>query len=121
MTRLINWTRESRTPTLTYRNTETTAHAVLHRAPDSYVHTWRAAILVDGYPVWSRGFVTKEATSLRDELEKRPEPVLRCPECPNDAVVVGQKNADDAKVQRWFECRECGYESRSAIVYGAER
>ena len=83
--------------------------------------SWRAAILVDGYPVWSRGFATKEASSLRDELQKRPQPALRCLECPNDEVVVGQKSADGAKIQRWFECRECGYESRSAIVYGPER
>ena len=87
MSRLTNWTRESRSPTLTYRNTETTAHAVLHQAPNSYVHKWRATILVDSYPVWSRGFATKESTSLRDELEKRPEPELSCPECPNDDVV----------------------------------
>ena len=77
--------------------------------------------LVEGYPVWSLGFTTKDATALRDELEKRSQPELRCPECPNDEVVVGQKSADGARIQRWFECRECGYESRSAIVYGPER
>ena len=121
MTRLTNWTRESRTPTLAYRNTETDARAVLYRAPESYVDKWRAAIIVDGYPVWSRGFATKEATSLRDELKKRSQPELRCPECPNDEVVVGQKSADGVKIQRWFECRECGYESRSAIIYGSKR
>jgi len=71
--------------------------------------------------VWSRGFATKDATALRDELEKRPQSELRCPECPNDEVVVGQKSADSAKVQRWFEYREWGYESRSALVYGPER
>lgn len=60
-------------------------------------------------------------TSLRDELEKRPEPELSCPECPTDEVVVGQKSADGAKIQRWFECREYGYGSRSEIVYGPER
>jgi len=65
MTRLTNWTRESRTPTLAYRNTETDARAVLHRAPGSYVHKWQAAILVESYPVWSRGFATKDATSRR--------------------------------------------------------
>ena len=121
MTRLTNRTREGRTPTLAYRNRGSNARAVLHRAPDSYVHKWRAAILVEGYPMWSRGFATKDTTWLRDELEKRPEPELRCPECPNDEVVVGQKSADGAKVQRWFECQECGYESRSAIIYGSER
>ena len=84
MTRLTKWTRESRTPTLAYRHTEANARAVLHRAPESYVHKWRAAILVEGYPVWSRGFETKEGSSLRDELEKRSQPELRCPECPND-------------------------------------
>ena len=63
----------------------------------------------------------KNATALRDELKKCPQPELRCPECPNDEVVVGQKSADGAKIQRWFECRECGHESRSAIVYGPER
>jgi hypothetical protein len=39
MTRLTNWTREHRTPTLAYRHTETEAQAALHRAPNSYVHT----------------------------------------------------------------------------------
>lgn len=119
MTRITNWTRESRTPKLAYRNTGANASAVLHRAPDSYIHKWRAAILVVSYPVWSRGFATKEATSFRNELRKRPQPELPCPECPND--VVGQNSADSAKVQRWFECRDCGYESRSALIYGAER
>ncbi|MCU4927075.1 hypothetical protein OB905_13985 [Halobacteria archaeon AArc-dxtr1] len=115
------WTRESRVPSLKYRNTETNARAVLHRAPDSYVYKWRAVILVDDYPVWSRGVETKEVDALRDELRKRPNPRLICPECLNDNIVVGQKSADGAKVQRWFECRDCGYESPSAIVYGAER
>ena len=121
MSRVPNWTRESRSPTLKYQHTETTAHAVLHRTPSSYAHKWRGAILVNGYPVWSRGFATKEATSLRDELRTRPRPELRCPECLNDDVVVGQKSAEGATVQRWFECRECGYESRSALIYGPER
>ncbi|PGF14555.1 hypothetical protein CP556_20860 [Natrinema sp. CBA1119] len=116
-----NWTRESRTPRLAYRNTETGARAVLHRALDSYRHTWRAVILVDGYPVWSRGFETKDVTAFRDVLRDRPVPDLTCPECPNDDVLVGQKTADGAKVQRWFDCPDCGYEGRSKIVYGAER
>jgi predicted RNA-binding Zn-ribbon protein involved in translation (DUF1610 family) len=46
---------------------------------------------------------------------------LSCPECPNEDILVGEKSADGAKVQRWFDCHDCGYESRSAIVYGAER
>ncbi|TMT77623.1 hypothetical protein E2L06_19770 [Haloterrigena sp. H1] len=120
MPRITNWTRESRTPTLAYRNTETGAQAVLHRAPDSYAYKWRAAILVDGYPVWSQGFETKEATSVRDALRDRPAPELACPECPNDDVIVGQKSATGAKVQRWFDCPNCGYEAPSKIVYGAE-
>ena len=45
----------------------------------SYVHTWRAALLVEGYPVWSRGFTTKDATidltgrfkTLRKEFLRR--------------------------------------------------
>jgi predicted RNA-binding Zn-ribbon protein involved in translation (DUF1610 family) len=121
MPQIKNWTRESRTPKLAYRNTEINAHAVLHRAPNSYIHEWRAAILVDGYPVWSRGFETKEATTFRDVLRDKPTPELTCPECPNGDVVVGQKSADGAKVQRWFDCPNCGYEGRSKIVYGAER
>jgi len=121
MPRITNWRRESRSTTLACRNTETGARAVLHRAPDSYRYKWRGAILVDGYPVWSRGYETKDAKSFRDELQKRPAPELSCPECPNDHVLVGEKEADGAKVQRWFDCHDCGYESRSAIVYGAER
>jgi len=76
MPRITNWRRESRTPTLAYRNTETGARAVLHRAPDSYRYKWRGVILVDGYPVWSRGYETKDAKSFRDELRKRPAPEL---------------------------------------------
>jgi len=72
MPRITNWRRESRSPTLAYRNTETGVQAVLHRAPDSYRYKWRGAILVDGYPVWSRGYETKDATAFRDELRERP-------------------------------------------------
>ncbi|WP_321169367.1 hypothetical protein [Halorubrum sp. CSM-61] len=78
-------------------------------------------ILIDGYPVWSRGYETKDATSFRDELRERPAPDLNCPECPNDDVRVGEKAADGAKVQRWYDCPDCGYEAPSRIVYGAER
>ena len=121
MSRITNWQRESRSPTLAYRNTETGARAVLHRAPHSYRYKWRAAILADGYPVWSRGFETKETTTFRDVLRDKPAPELTCPECPNDDVVVGQKSADSAKVQQWFDCPDYGYEGRSKIVYGTER
>ena len=62
-----------------------------------------------------------QAHRFRDELRKRPAPELSCPECPNDAVLVGEKSADGAKVQRWFDCPDCGYEAPSPIVYGAER
>ncbi|MDR5673589.1 hypothetical protein RH858_10610 [Halalkaliarchaeum sp. AArc-GB] len=121
MPRITNWRRESRTPALRYRNTETGARAILHRALDSYRYKWRGAILVDGYPVWSRGYETKEATTFRDALRDRPAPELSCPECLNEAIVIGGKAADGAKVQRWYECRNCGYEAPSQIVYGAER
>ena len=121
MPRITNWRRESCSPTLAYRNTETSARAVLHRAPDSYRYKWRGAILVDGYPVWSRGYETKDATSFRDELRERPFPALSCPKCPRVDVRVGEKAADRAKVQRWYDCPDCGYEAPSRIVYGAER
>ena len=121
MPRITNWRLENRTPTLEYRNTEACARAVLHRAPDSYRYKWRGMILVDGYPVWSRGYETKDATAFRNALRDRPGPELSCPECLHGDVVVGGKTADRAKVQRWFECRNCGYEAPSKIVYGAER
>ncbi len=121
MPRITNWRQKNHTPTLEYRNTETSARAVLHRAPDSYRYKWRRAILVDGYLVWSRGYETKDATAFRDVLRDRPAPNLGCPECLNGDVVVGGKTADRAKVQRWFECRNCEYEASSRIVYGAER
>jgi predicted RNA-binding Zn-ribbon protein involved in translation (DUF1610 family) len=78
-------------------------------------------ILVEGYPVWSRNFDTKESTDFRDVLRERPVPELTCPECPNDDVLVGAKSADGGTVQRWYDCPECGYEAPSRIVYGAER
>ena len=121
MARITNWRRERRTPTLEYRNSETDARAVLHRAPDSYRYKWRGAVLVDGYPVWSRGYETKDAKSFRDELWKRPTPELSCPKCPNGDILVGEKSADGVKVQRWFNCPDCGYKTSSRIIYGAER
>ena len=51
MPKITNWRRESRSPTLAYRNNETGTRAVLHRAPDSYRYKWREAILVGGYLV----------------------------------------------------------------------
>jgi len=117
MPRITNWRRESRTPTLAYRNTETGARAVLHRAPDACRYKWCGAILVDGYPVCSRGFETKAATTFRD----KPTLELTCPECPNDDVVIGQKTVDGATVQRWFDCPDCGYDGRSKVVYSAKR
>ena len=121
MARITNWQRKSRTPTLQYRNTETGARAVLHRAPDTYRYKWRGAILVDGYPAWSRGYETKDAKAFRNVLRDQPTPELRCPECLDGDVVVGGKSADGATVQRWFECRNCGYEAPSRLVYGDER
>ena len=121
MSRVTNWRRESRTPTLRYQNIKTGARAVLHRAPDTYRYKWRGVILVDGYLVWSQGYETKDAESFRDELRKRPTPELSCPECPNEDVFVGEKSADGAKVRRWFNCPDCGYETLSRIIYGAER
>jgi predicted RNA-binding Zn-ribbon protein involved in translation (DUF1610 family) len=121
MSKITNWSRESRAPTLAYQNTETGARAVLHRAADSYRYKWRGAILVDGYPVWSRGYETKDANAFRNELRERPVPGLSCPECPNDDVLVGEKTADGSEVQRWFDCPDCGYEAPSQIVYGNER
>jgi hypothetical protein len=55
--RITNWSRESRTPTLAYRNTETGVRAVLHLAPDSYRYMWRGAI-------------RKRAASFREEIER---------------------------------------------------
>lgn len=39
----------------------------------------------------------------------------------DDDVRVGEKAADGAKVQRWYDCPDCGYEAPSRIVHGAER
>jgi len=94
---------------------------VLHRAPDTYRYKWRGAILVDGYPVWSRGFETKTATTFRDVLRDKPSPELTCPSCLTNGVVIGEKAADGATVQRWFDCPDCGYDGRSKVVYNAER
>lgn len=120
MSRITNWRRESRTPTLTYRNTKTGARTVLHRTSDSYRYKWRGAVLVNGYPVWLRGYGTKEATKFRGVLRDQPAPDLSCPKYLNGNMVVGGKTADGATVQRWFECRNCGYEAPSRIVYGAK-
>jgi predicted RNA-binding Zn-ribbon protein involved in translation (DUF1610 family) len=121
MPHITNWRRESRSPTLAYRNTETDSRAVLIRAPDSYRYKWRGAILVDGYPVWSRRYETRDAKPFRDEFQERPTPGLSCPKCSNDDVRVSEKSADGAKVQRWYDSPDCGYQAPSRIVYGAER
>jgi len=60
---ITNWRRESRSPTLAYRNTETCARAVLHRAPDSYRYKWRGAILVDDDTERSKREVEAEAVA----------------------------------------------------------
>jgi predicted RNA-binding Zn-ribbon protein involved in translation (DUF1610 family) len=116
-----NWSRESRTPALRYRNRETPARAILHRAPNTYRHKWRGAILVRGYPIWTQGFETKEKRRFRDELRDRPAPNLTCPECPDDDIVVGMKSASDGAIKVWFNCRACGYEAPSRIVYPQEQ
>ena len=76
--------------------------------PRTPTYKWRAAILADGYPVWLRGFETKEATKFRDALRDRPAPELNYPECPNDDFLVGEKAADRANVQRWYDCPTVG-------------
>jgi len=101
MPRITNWSRESRTPTLAYRNTKTGARTVLHRAPDSYRYRWRGAILVDGYPVWSQGFETKDATAFCDEFREHPAPGLSCPECPNDDVLESADQGYRRLDYRW--------------------
>jgi predicted RNA-binding Zn-ribbon protein involved in translation (DUF1610 family) len=121
MPRIPHWARKSRSPTLAYRNTKTDARAVLHRAPDSYRYTWRGVILAEGYPIWVRGSPTKEAAAFREALRERPAPELACPDCGTADVVVGEKAADGAAVERWFDCPACGHEAPSRIVYGAER
>jgi predicted RNA-binding Zn-ribbon protein involved in translation (DUF1610 family) len=68
-----------------------------------------------------RGYETKDEKSFRDALRTRPAPELSCPECGNKDVLVGEKSAAGATVQRWFDCPDCGYEAPSRIIYGAER
>jgi len=121
MPRITNWRRESRSPTLAYRNTETGVQAVLHRAPDSYRYKWRGAILVDGYPVWSRGYETKDATAFRDELRERPAPDLSCPEVRTRTFVSARKRQTGRMSSGGTTAPDCGYEAPSRIVYGAER
>ncbi len=121
MPRITNWSRESRSPALAYRNTEPGARAGLHRAPDAYRYEWRGAILVDGYPIWSRRYETNETAAFREPLRQRPAPDLKYLECPNDDVRVDEKTADGAKVQHWYDCPECGYEARVKIVQSVER
>lgn len=121
MARIPQWTRESRSPCLRYRNTETEAHAVLHRAPSSYAKKWRGVIVARGYPVWLRGFATRETAVFRAALRDRPAPELRCRECESSEVVVGGSVADGGAVDRWYDFRDCGYEAPSQVVYAAER
>jgi hypothetical protein len=101
MPRITNWQRESRSPTLAYRNIDNRSTS----RPAS------SAGLLPVQVAWSNpcrrlprlvgGYETKDATSFPNEPRKRPAPALSCPECPNDDVRVGEKAADGAKVQRW--------------------
>jgi len=59
--------------------TETGARAVLHRGPDSYRYKWRAAILVDGYPVWSRGFERRSRRQSFGTLFETDQPPVELP------------------------------------------
>ena len=66
------------------------------------------------------------AFGVYDEPRPLVDPMDDTDRCFKDGVGVGgdcndRSNADGAKIQPWFECRRCGYESRSAIVYGPER
>jgi len=118
--RITNWRRESRSPTLAYRNTETGVQAVLHRAPDSYRYKWRGAILVDGYPVWSRG--TRRKTRRRSVTSSGsvpPGPQLsgvseRGRSCRRESGRRGECPAVVRLPRLWVR-------SPSRIVYGAER
>jgi len=67
------------------------------------------------------GYETKDAKSFRDELRKRPSARTELSRVSEQRRGNRGKTADGAKIQRWFECRNCGYEASSRIVYGAER
>jgi len=56
------------------------------------------------------GYETKDATAFRDELRSVP-PGPQLSGGPNEDVRVGEKAADGANVQRWYDCPDCGYEA----------
>ncbi|WP_449404848.1 DUF7568 family protein [Halogeometricum pallidum] len=64
---------------------------------------WCGTILVDGYPVWSRGYETKGSTSFHDVFRQPSASELSCPACSSDDVLIGEKSADGSKVQRWYD------------------
>jgi len=68
-----------------------------------------------------RGYETKDATAFRDELGSVPLRTSAVGCRTRDVRVGGEKAADGANVQRWYDCPDCGYEAPSRIVYGAER
>lgn len=118
---ITNWKPVADGSRLEYRNQKTDARAVFARTPDSHRAKWRGVILVRGYPLISRSFDTKETTSFRDLLRDNPAPELACQSCGSNDLRRGSKPEGRGKKKKWYDCRDCGYEAPSKLVYPAEQ
>ena len=118
MAKIKNWSKLLDSRKLQYENDETHAKATVLPGPDSFRKKWYAIITTQGYTLWSRGLSTKKkaVSLLRDELRKRPLPVLYCTDCGEEIKHVVENERNGESVKYHADCQHCGNEEPSRRV-----